>query len=86
MFLPGLAHLTDRFGWRVALTLMCGMLVVAAFSVLMLMRDRPSDVGLRPFGDTGTQPLPAPAPNNAPILSAALGTLREASKHLPSIR
>jgi len=48
--------------------------------VLMLMRDRPSDVGLRPFGDTGTQPLPAPAPNNAPILSAALGTLREASK------
>ncbi|HWZ37681.1 MAG TPA: MFS transporter [Bradyrhizobium sp.] len=80
VFLPVLAHLTDRFGWRVALALMCGMLVVAAFSVLMLMRDRPSDVGLRPFGDTGTQPLPAPAPNNAPILSAALGTLREASK------
>jgi sugar phosphate permease len=80
VFLPLLAHLTDRYGWRVALALMCGMLVVAAFSVLMLMRDRPSDVGLRPFGDTGTEPLAAPAPNNAPILAAALGTLRDASK------
>ncbi len=80
VFLPLLAHLTDRFGWRVALALMCGMLVVAAFSVLMLMRDRPSDVGLRPFGDTGTEPLAAPAASNAPILAAALGTLRDASK------
>ena len=80
VFLPLLAHLTDRYGWRVALALMCGMLVVAAFSVLMLMRDRPSDVGLRPFGDTGTEPLAAPAPNNTPILAAALGTLRDASK------
>ena len=80
VFLPLLAHLTDRYGWRVALALMCGMLVVAAFSVLMLMRDRPSDVGLRPFGDNGTEPLAAPAPNNAPILAAALGTLRDASK------
>jgi sugar phosphate permease len=80
VFLPLLAHLTDRYGWRVALALMCGMLVVAAFLVLMLMRDRPSDVGLRPFGDNGTEPLAAPAPNNAPILAAALGTLRDASK------
>jgi len=80
VFLPLLAHLTDRFGWRVALALMCAMLVVAAFAVLMLMRDRPSDVGLRPFGDTGTEPLSAPPPSNAPILTAALGTLRDASK------
>jgi predicted MFS family arabinose efflux permease len=46
----------------------------------MVMRDRPGDVGLRPFGDDGKQPLPAPAPNNAPIMAAALGTLRDASK------
>ena len=44
------------------------------------MRDRPSDVGLRPFGDEGTEPLPAPPPNTAPIMAAALGTLRDASK------
>jgi MFS family permease len=80
VFLPLLAHLTERFGWRVALALMCVMLVVAAFAVLMLMRDRPSDLGLRPFGDAGTQPVPIPPPNNAPIVAAALGTLRDAGK------
>jgi len=80
VFLPLLASLTERMGWRMALGLMCIMLGVAAFAVLMVMRDRPGDVGLRPFGDKGTQPLPAPAPNNTPIMAAALGTLRDAAK------
>src|SRR6266849_6768858 len=65
VFLPLLASLTERMGWRIALLVMC---------------DRPSDLGLRPFGDEGTEPLPAPPPNNAPIMAAALGTLRDAAK------
>src|SRR3982751_6469855 len=80
VFLPLLATLTDHYGWRVALALVCVMLGVAAFAVLMIMRDRPSDLGLRPFGDEGTEPLPAPPPNTTPIMAAALGTLREAAK------
>src|SRR4030081_597776 len=80
VFLPLLATLTDHYGWRPALALICVMLGVAAFAVLMIMRDRPSDLGLRPFGDEGTEPLPAPPPNNAPIMAAALRTLRDASK------
>src|SRR5438445_2965805 len=80
LFLPALAAITEQLGWRIALALVCLMLGVAAFAVLMVMRDRPSDVGLRPFGDEGTEPLPAPPPNNAPIMTAALGTLRDASK------
>lgn len=79
-FLPLLATLTERYGWRVALGLVCVMLAVAAFAVLMVMRDRPSDVGLRPFGDEGTAPLPAPPPANAPVVAAALGTLRDSAK------
>ncbi|MCP1845245.1 sugar phosphate permease [Bradyrhizobium sp. USDA 4524] len=79
-FLPLLATLTERYGWRVALGLVCVMLGVAAFAVLMVMRDRPSDVGLRPFGDEGTAPLAAPPPANAPIVAAALGTLRDSAK------
>src|SRR6202161_2343220 len=70
VFLPMLASVTERFGWRIALGVICVMLGVAGFAVLMLMRDRPDDVGLRPFGDDGTQPLPAPPPSNAPILAA----------------
>ncbi len=80
VFLPLLAGITERMGWRIALGLICVMLGVAACAVLLLMRDRPSDVGLRPFGDEGTQPLPAPPANNAPIMAAALGTLRDASR------
>jgi MFS family permease len=80
LFLPLLAAITDHVGWRIALALVCVMLGVAAFAVLMVMRDRPADVGLRPFGDNGTEPLPTPPPNNAPIMAAALGTLRDASK------
>ena len=79
VFLPMLASVTERLGWRVALSVVCAMLGVAAFAVLMLMRDRPGDLGLRPFGDQGSEPLPAP-PNNAPIMAAALGTLRDAAK------
>ncbi|MCS3448792.1 MULTISPECIES: MFS transporter [Bradyrhizobium] len=79
-FLPLLATLTERYGWRVALGLVCVMLGVAAFAVLMVMRDRPSDVDLRPFGDEGTAPLAAPPPANAPIVAAALGTLRDSAK------
>lgn len=80
IFLPLLASVTDHMGWRVGLGMMCVMLGIAAFVVLMVMRDRPGDVGLRPFGDRGTQPLPAPASNKAPIMAAALGTLRDASR------
>ncbi|XUM21633.1 MFS transporter [Bradyrhizobium oligotrophicum S58] len=80
VFLPLLASLTERLGWRVALGLICVMLGVSATAVLLLMRDRPSDLGLRPFGDKGTEPIAAPAPVTTPILAAALGTLRDASR------
>ncbi len=80
IFLPLLAAVTERYGWRVALGLVCCLLGVSAFLVLMIMRDRPSDIGLRPFGDTGTDPLPAPPSANTPILAVALGTLRDVSK------
>ena len=76
VFLP----LPERLGWRVALAMVCVVLAVAASAVLLLMRDRPSDLGLRPFGDEGTEPVPAPPPNKAPIVAAALGTLRDCSK------
>jgi MFS family permease len=80
VFLPLLASITERLGWRVALAMVCAMLAVTASAVLLLMRDRPSDLGLRPFGDEGTEPLVAPPPNKAPIVAAALGALRDCSK------
>src|SRR3954447_22412361 len=80
VFLPLLASLTERFGWRLALGFVCIMLCVSALAVLLAMRDRPSDLGLRPFGDEGTEPLPAPPPSQGSITAVALGTLCDASK------
>jgi len=79
IFLPILAYLTDAFGWRMAMGLMCVMLAFAAMAVLLLMRDRPSDLGLRPFGDDGTAPAPT-APPAASIVATALATLRDAAR------
>jgi MFS family permease len=80
VFLPLLAGVTEKMGWRIALSLVCVLLALAAFAVLLVMRDRPSDVGLRPFGDQGAEPLPAPAPSKGPIMMAALGSLRDAAR------
>ncbi len=80
VFLPLLAKITDQYGWRVGLSLMCVLLGVSAFAVLLLMRDRPSDLGLRPYGDKGIEPLAVAPATKAPIMAAALGTLRDASQ------
>lgn len=80
IFLPLLSTITERSGWRAAMMLLCVMLGVAALAVWLLMRDRPSDLGLRPYGDDGTALVPAVPPANAAIFSAAFGALRDASK------
>ncbi len=78
VFMPLLSILTDQFGWRVALTLLCGLLGVAALAILALMRDRPSDLGLAAFGEDG--PAVAPPAPSLSVAAAALGALRDASK------
>jgi len=80
LFLPLLASLTDRFGWRIGLSFICVLLAISAVVVFLVLRDRPSDLGLRPYGDNGAQAQPLPAPSTAPVMAAALGTLRDASK------
>ena len=80
IFLPALASFTEHYGWRIALAAMCGLLALAALVVSLFMLDRPSDVGLRAYGDDGSQPQPAaPPPSNA-IAAAAFTALRDASR------
>jgi sugar phosphate permease len=50
VFLPVLARLADRSGWRSAALLVAGALAILFVVVLMVMRDRPEDIGLRRFG------------------------------------
>jgi sugar phosphate permease len=78
VFLPVLANLTERLGWRVALAFVCGALFVAVVAVLALMRNRPSDLGLAPFGEQASAPTPSTA---APLLATApIAALRDAAR------
>ncbi|AIC29142.1 major facilitator superfamily protein [Rhizobium etli bv. mimosae str. IE4771] len=78
VFLPLMAELTERYGWRSTVFFVCAMIMVAALAVLALMRDRPADVNLPSLGEEHVTPAPA-----RPTLSAALmtpiTTLREIS-------
>lgn len=76
VFLPLLASLVDTRGWRSAALLVAGAAVVVFALVWWLMRDRPSDLGLRPYGQDPASPPPVTLPPLAPLaaLKHAAGT------------
>jgi MFS family permease len=78
VFLPLAAWLVAHVGWRFALIPSIVGLVTAAMLVVLFMRDRPSDVGLLPLGDT-TAPAVPPAPRR-PAIAQAFGALAEGSR------
>ena len=80
VFLPLIAELTERFGWRVALVFVCALLALAAVIALALMRDRPSDVNLPPYGETAVAPAPAAGVGLVSLLSSPLTVLADAAR------
>lgn len=50
VFLPMLASLVERFGWRIAVLAIAVVTLMIIPLITLLMRDRPSDLDLRPFG------------------------------------
>ncbi|BAY24305.1 major facilitator transporter [Calothrix sp. NIES-2100] len=51
VFLPMLASIVERFGWRTATLALAGVAVLVIPAIALFMRDRPVEVGLRAFGD-----------------------------------
>jgi sugar phosphate permease len=51
VFLPLLASLVERCGWRAAVLTIAAVALAIVPLIGILMRDRPSEIGLRPFGD-----------------------------------
>ncbi len=80
VFLPLIAELTEHFGWRVALVFVCALLVLAALTALVLMRDRPSDVNLPPYGETAVTPPPPAGVGLLSLLSSPLTVLADAAR------
>ena len=61
-FLPLAAWMIEHWGWRSAIVPIVVGSVVIALLALCLVRNRPSDIGLLPYGEApGTQPPPVPA-------------------------
>jgi sugar phosphate permease len=54
IFVPSMMALTVSDGWRAGLTLLFIASTVVILPVLLFMRDRPADVGLRAFGEGET--------------------------------
>ena len=80
LFLPLLAYGAQHFGWRgVAIGVTVAVLAVIPL-VMVLLPEKPEDVGLTPFGAQGAATAP-PALSGNPF-TVALTTLRRASGSL----
>jgi len=51
VFLPAMAGLATYAGWRVMSFALAGVVVAVVPAVALLMRNRPEDLGLSPYGD-----------------------------------
>jgi sugar phosphate permease len=72
VFLPLLASLVQHFGWRSVSLTVAGFAVLLLPLVALLMRDRPADLGLAPYGESGG-PVATPPPRANPAVIALKG-------------
>ena len=67
IFLTPLAAVVESSNWRWAAAIVAGVAAMVFVLVWLFMRDRPSDVGLRPYGQTADASLATPATAMAPL-------------------
>lgn len=79
IFLPLLAWLVTRDGWRSAPLLMAGAALVLAPLAALLIRDFPADKGLVPYGGTADDAVRPDAAGHAG--RAAVAALRDGLRH-----
>jgi len=79
IFMPILASVSQNIGWRSSLIIVVSFLLAALVLVLIMMRDNPADLGLKPYGRTAPMPAPEPKKQFGALLLSPLVTLREAS-------
>jgi sugar phosphate permease len=73
LFLPSQASLVTHAGWRVMCLAMAAVVVVLVPLLIVLMRERPEDLGLAAYGDPrGPQPVAAARGNPVTVAFRAL--------------
>lgn len=71
IFLPQLAKVVEASSWRSAALIVAAAAAVVFVLVLVFMRDRPSDIGLRPYGQAAGAPSSPPVRALAPLAALA---------------
>jgi MFS family permease len=79
VFLPLIAHLAHGPGWRWAAGVVSVFSLLLVPVVLLVLRDRPSDVGQLPYGAPQTYVEPPVVRDGPGAATVAVRTLREAS-------
>ncbi len=79
-FMPLMASLSENYGWRTAIMLICALLLIAVTAVFFLMRDRPADIGLPAYGDKEITPVPPITGGLISLITMPLLALKEASR------
>jgi sugar phosphate permease len=80
LFLPTIARTAQEAGWRAAAGIVAVLALLMAVLVVAFLRDRPSDVGLLPYGmPAGDSVPPPPTPTASPAV-VAVRVLRSASR------
>jgi sugar phosphate permease len=75
VFLPLLASLAEHYGWRSVSLTVAGVAAALLLPVALFMRDRPADLGLAPYGESGgPHSVPPRQGNPATIALRALRT------------
>ena len=72
IFLPLLAALIQRQGWRPGILVVAGAAAFVIPLVIWLLRERPSDLGLAPYGALADVTPPTPPANPVRVALAAL--------------
>ncbi|MBK8839469.1 MAG: MFS transporter [Hyphomonadaceae bacterium] len=80
VFLPLMAWLVKAQGWRTATLALCVFYAVAVALVVIFIRNRPSDVGLRPFGAAPDSPIAAPPAPQGNLFLAPFEALAVAAR------
>ncbi|MBU6245093.1 MAG: MFS transporter [Actinomycetales bacterium] len=83
-FLPLISRAIEASSWRAASAIIAGLCLLVIPLIIVVLRDRPSDVGLRPYGATGEASTTEQAANSTgsgwKAAASAITALRQASR------
>lgn len=80
LFLPLFAKISDEFGWRTLVVVVGGVLICLLPAIAVFMRNRPSDIGLTPYGAAPGTKVDVPLPPSVNPIVMSFTALQGAAR------